>query len=37
VDVEDDIAEHLDESPLGVIGEAGIVAALGERFNGMII
>ncbi len=36
-DVEDHVAEHLDEAAIGVVGEAGIVAALGERLDGLIV
>ena len=35
--VEDHIAEHLDEAAIGVVGKARIVAALGERFDGMVV
>jgi hypothetical protein len=37
VDVENDVAEHLDEAAIGVIGEAGIAAALGQRFDGLVV
>ena len=36
-DVEDDGAEHLDESAIGVVGEAGIVAAAGEAFDRAVV
>ena len=36
-DVEDDGAEHLDEAAIGVVCEAGIVAAAGEAFNGLVV
>ena len=35
--VEDDVAEHLDQAAIGVIGKAGIVAALGQGFDGLVV
>ena len=31
------VAEHLDQAAIGVVGKAGIVAALGQRFDGLIV
>ncbi len=36
-DVEHDVAEHLDQAPVGVRGEAWIVAALGEGFDAIVV
>ena len=35
--VENHVAEHLDEAAIGVIRKAGIIAALGERFDGLVV
>ncbi len=35
--IENDVTEHLDEAAIGIISKAGIIAALGERFNGLVI
>ena len=35
--VENHVAEHLDEAAIGVIGKARIVAALGQRFDGLVV
>ena len=35
--VEDHVAEHLDEAAVGVIGKAGIIAAPGERLDGLVV
>ena len=35
--VENHVAEHLDEAAIGVISKAGIIAALGQRFHGLIV
>ena len=31
------VAEHLDQAAIGVVGKTGIVAALGQRFDGLIV
>ena len=36
-DVEDHVAEHLDEAAIGVISKAGIIAEFGERLDGLIV
>jgi len=36
-DIEDNVAEHLDEAAIGVIGKTRIVAELGQRLNGLIV
>ncbi len=36
-DVENHVAEHLDEAAIGVVGETGIVAALGQSFDGLVV
>ena len=36
-DVEDHVAEHLDEAAIGVIGKTGIVAELGQRLDGLVV
>ena len=36
-DVEDHVAEHLDEAAVGVISKAGIIAEFGERLDGLIV
>ena len=35
--VEHHAAEHLDEAAVGVVGEAGIVAALGQTFDRLVV
>ena len=35
--VENHVAEHLDQAAIGVIGKARIVAALGQRFDGLVV
>ena len=35
--VEHHVAEHLDQAAIGVIGEARIVAALGQCFDGLVV
>ena len=35
--VENHVAEHLDQAAIGVIRKARIVAALGQRFDGLVI
>ena len=35
--IEDHVAEHLDEAAIGVIGKARIIAALGQRFDGLVV
>ena len=35
--VENHVAEHLDEAAIGVIGKARIVAELGQRFDGLVV
>ena len=35
--IENHVAEHLDQAAIGVIGKAGIVAELGQRFDGLVV
>ncbi len=35
--VENHVAEHLDEAAVGVISKAGIIGALRERFHGLVV
>ena len=35
--VEHDVAEHLDQAAIGVICETGIAAALGQRFDSLVV
>ena len=35
--VENHVAEHLDEAAIGVVSKAGIIAALGQSFHGLIV
>jgi hypothetical protein len=35
--IEHHVAEHLDQAAIGVIGKAGIIAALGQRFDGLVV
>ncbi len=35
--IQHDVAEHLDQAAIGVVGKAGIVAAPGQRFDGLVI
>ena len=37
LDFEHNVAEHLNQAAIGVVGEARIVAALGQRFDALII
>jgi hypothetical protein len=36
-DVEHDAAEHLDEAAIGIVGEAGIVAELGQALHRLVV
>ena len=33
--IQNHVAEHLDQAAIGIVGKTGIVAALGQRFNGL--
>ena len=35
--VEHDVAEHLDQAAIGVVGKARIVAELGQRFDSLVV
>ena len=35
--IQNHVAEHLDQAAIGVIGKAGIVAELGQRFDGLVV
>ena len=35
--IEDDVAEHLDQAAIGVVGKARIAAALGQGFDGLVV
>ena len=35
--IQNHVAEHLDQAAVGVIGKARIVAALGQRFHGLVV
>ncbi len=37
LDVEHDVAEHLNQAAIGVVGKARIVGALGERFDALVV
>ncbi len=37
LDIEDDVAEHLDEAAVGVIGEARVLGALGQSLDALIV
>ena len=37
IDVERHFAEHLNEAAVGIVGEAGVVTALGQAFDGFIV
>jgi hypothetical protein len=37
LDVEHDVAEHLNQAAIGVVGEARIVGALGQRLDALIV
>ena len=37
LDLQHDVAEHLDQAAIGIVGEARIVAALGQRLNALVV